>query len=296
MRMRTPEPTIGVAGVLLCIGLIMATLPADARSTLNRSINMAAQQSLLTERMTNGTMLAVLGIDAERNIREVRSSRDLFNRTLRGLRSGDPELGLVPALHPEIIAEIERIEAFWPRYDRTLQGILTSLMASSEISDMQIRQLSDIHTLMIEAVGRTVGAFEHFSNGGNTYSIVTTTLSKSGQLRAHTQLVLGELLAVAYRSDDVQSRRMLGQATRDFDRALLGLIHGDIEMRLLPAPTLEIDAELTKVQRLWTEIRPILERISTGAEVDAALLATVSYATNRMIEPLNTAILMYESL
>ena len=69
-----------------------------------------------------------------------------------------------------------------------------------------------------------------------------------------------------------------------------------IEMRLLPAPTLEIDAELNKVEQLWTEIRPILERISTGAEVDAALLATVSNATNRMIEPLNSAILMYENL
>lgn len=296
MRIRTAKPISGIVGILVCVALIMVAVPADARSEFNRSINLAARQWLLVEQMTNGAMLAVLGIDTERNVREVRSARDLFSRSMRGLRSGDVELGLAATTTPEVVSELARVEAFWPRYDQTLQAILTSLTASSEVSERRIRELSEIHALMIEAVGQAADAFEEFSTGGDAHSILSTTLNGSGQLRTHSQLMLGELLAIAYHANEEQNRQQLGQATREFDRTLTGLIQGDSELRLLPAPNDQIKAELAKIQRLWSEIQPILNQVAAGGNVDQQSITMVSRYTGRMIGPLNLASLMYENL
>ena len=296
MRRHTAKPIQRFAGILGCIALVLVALPAEARSDYNRSINLAARQWLLVEQMTNGTMLAALGIDAEQNIRNVAQARDLFERTLAGLRNGDEELGLIAASEPEVIRQIGRVEAFWPRYDQVLQSLTASLQAPSGVREAQIRELAEVHRVMIETVDQAIDAFEEYSHGGGTHSILTTTLNGSVQLRSRTQLMLGELLAIAYHDNEEQNRRLLGEATREFDRTLNGLIYGDPELRLLPAANDEIRAELAKVQRLWREIQPILAGIAVGAPVDQRSITTVSRYAGRMIPPLNMTTLMYENL
>lgn len=67
-------------------------------------------------------------------------------------------------------------------------------------------------------------------------------------------------------------------------------------MRLLPAPNEDIGAKLSEIAQLWSQVRPILQRVSSGEEVDERSIATVSHVTHRMIEPLNTAVSLYENL
>lgn len=296
MRTNSAKPICRMAGILGCIALVLVALPAEARSNYNRSINLAARQGLLLEQMSNGAMLAALGIDAEQNIRSARQARDLFDRTLDGLRNGDAELGLVAASQPEVVSELSRVQAFWPRYDQVLQSVTDSLNGPAGVGERQIRELAEVHQVMVETVERTLAAFQEFSHGGETHSILTTTLNGSVQLRSHTQLMLGDLLAIAYHEDEEHNRRRLGEATRAFDRTLSGLIHGDAELRLLPAANADIRAELAKVQLLWSEIQPILAGIAVGAPVDQRTITTVSRNAGRMIAPLNTTSLMYENL
>ncbi len=294
--MHYSRPSIWFAGLLACLALSLATPPADARSDLDRSLNLAAGQWLLVEQMTNGAMLAALGIDAEQNIRGVREARDQFSRTLRGLRYGDSELGLTGASEEEILDELTRVEAVWPRYDQLIQTIIVSLHGPGGIDEDQISDLSVFHGQMTEALDRAIAVFREYAYGEYTHSILTTTLHGSVELRSRTQLILGELLAIAYRQDEMQNRRLLGRSTREFDRTLNGLIHGDLERRLLPAATDEIRAELAKVQQLWAEIQPILAGVAAGGSVDQGSIATVSRHTDRMIGPLTQTSLMYENL
>lgn len=296
MRTHTAKPMCRTAGILAGVALTLIALPADAQSGANRSVNLAARQSLLVEQMTNGAMLAVLGIDPNENIRAVRSSRDLFNSTLHGLRNGDDELGLSATTTPEVLDELLRVEALWPRYDRTLQAIITPLETSADVTERQVRELSDIHTVIIAAVDRSTDVFERYSLGGAHHSIRSTTLNGAGQLRTQSQLMLGQLLAIAYDDRGEQNRPLLGEAARDFDRTLTGLIEGDPELRLLAAPTDEIRAEMAKVRRLWIEVRPILERVAAGASADEQSITTISRHTRRMIGPLNMTAFMYENL
>lgn len=296
MRIHSAKQIFSIVGILASIALVIVASPAGARSSFNRSISLASQEWLLVEKMTNGTMLAVLGIDTEENVSEVQAARDLFMHTLRGLRNGDAELGLAPTTSPEVLSEITRIEAFWPRYDETLQSILASLRTSSAVDNSSIRDLAIIHSLIIGAVDRTIDAFEAHSHGGDTHSILSTTLNGSGNLRTQSQLMLGEILAIAYHDHEAENRQKLSQATQAFEQTLTGLINGDSELRLLPAPNADIGGELMKIEQLWVQVRPILEGISSGEDVDERSIATVSHVTRRMIEPLNTAVDLYEQL
>lgn len=296
MHTHLSRPSIWFTGLLACLALSLAAPPADARSDLNRSINLAAGQWLLVEQMTNGAMLAALGIDADQNIRGVREARDQFSRTLRGLRYGDHELGLVRASQEEILDALARVEAVWPRYDQQIQTIIVSLHGPGGIDEAQIGNLSVLHAQMTEALDPAIAVFREYSYGGDTHSILTTTLNGSVDLRSRTQLILRELLAIAHRQDEEQNRRQLSRDAQDFHRTLSGLIHGDLERRLLPAATDEIRAELAKVQQLWAEIEPILAGIAAGGAVDQRSIATVSRHTDRMIGPLTQTSLMYENL
>ena len=296
MYKNTAEPTFKSAGLLACLAFMLVTSVAEARSDMNRSINLAARQWQLVEQMTNGAMLAALGIDAELNIRQVLQAHELFDNTLTGLRHGDSELGLIAAEHPEVVDQIQRVEEIWPRYGQSVLVVIEAIERSSGARDDQVRDLADRHRLMIAAVEQAIASFERYTHGGDTHSILTTTLNGSAYLRSQTQLIVGELLAIAYHDREEQNRRLLGEATREFTRTLAGLIHGDPERRLLPAANDEIRAELAKVERLWTEIEPILNRVAGGGSVDQRSITTVSRYTTRMIPPLNMTSLMYENL
>ncbi len=301
MRTYTANSNSGLTDIvasafLAGLALVLMATPADARSTLNRSISLASQEWMLVEQMTNGTMLAVLGIDTEENLREIQEAHELFDHTLRGLRDGDAEMGLVAVTTPEVLSQLDRVEAYWPRYSATIADIVAAVQASSDVEEAYIRELEDIHTLMIGSVDDMIDAFEQYSHGGETHSILSTTLNGSGQLRNFPQLMLGEMLAIAYHYHEAENREQLGLATRNFERTLTGLINGDAELRLLPAPNEDIGAELYEIQQLWTQVRPILLRVSSGEAVDERSIATVSHVTHRMIEPLNTAVHLYENL
>lgn len=163
MRTTTAKPISGIAevlanGVLIGIALILMASPANARSNLDRSVGLASQQWQLVDRITKSTMLAALGFNTERGVRAIEEARDLFSRRLRGLRGGDAELGLVATTAPEALNQIARLEAIWPRYDATLRTIITELRTAPEVDESHIRDLTDIHALIIEAIDDTTNA------------------------------------------------------------------------------------------------------------------------------------------
>ena len=173
---------------------------------------------------------------------------------------------------------------------------MVSLQGSADIDEAELGRLAVAHSQIIDAVGRSLSIYEHYSTGGDTHSILTTTLNGAAHLRSYPQSMLRELLSIAYRQDGTRSRVLLEMTAAEFDRTLMGLIHGDAELRLLPAANAEIRAELEAVETLWTAIRPVLNDIAAGGHVDAQSIRLVSRVAGRMTGPLNSTSLMYENL
>lgn len=170
MRTRTAKPISGVAqalayGVLVGIALILMATSAKAHASVDRSDNPVSQQWQLADQMTQATMLAALGYNSERVVRQIEEMSDLFSRRLLGLRGADAELGLVTTGTPDMLVQIARLEAVWPRYDATLKAIITDLRTAPRVDETLILDLTELHKLVIEAVDDTADAFARQPEG-----------------------------------------------------------------------------------------------------------------------------------
>lgn len=82
-----------------------------------------------------------------------------------------------------------------------------------------------------------------------------------------------------------------------FDTALNGLINGDLNQMLLPAPTEEIKASLRRIERIWQdELRPHLRVAIDGRRSTPADLRQVAQVNQRMIMEFEAVGWMYGSL
>ena len=74
-----------VAAGLAFASLIGSTSAASDRANYNRAINLAGKQRMLTQKMSKEFLLIGLQIDQAKNLRRLRATRNLFDRTLTGL-------------------------------------------------------------------------------------------------------------------------------------------------------------------------------------------------------------------
>lgn len=281
-----------IAGVFSLIILILAGSPAEAQVQNKRSYTLAGRQLLLIERMTNSALFAALGIDAAPGLTSIHWSRNRFDRMQTELRDGNPYLGLNPTMKPELLDKLDIADLRWQRYDSLFGEITTS----ASVSKAQIRALTASHADTIKALSQMVDSYGYFAYGGSYHSILSTTIIETGQLRADTQLVLRGLMMAAYHDYAAPERQLLDQLTKDFDKTINGLIHGNPQLRLLPAATDEIKIELTKVDLMWKKVQPILKSAAAGKAVTKDEITTVAQYANDMAVPLTMALIMYLSI
>jgi len=76
-------------------------------------INLAGKQRMLTQKMSKEALLMYLKIDMVSNSKMLRDTASLFDRTLKGLKDGDSELGLPISRDEGIISQLDLVGSFW---------------------------------------------------------------------------------------------------------------------------------------------------------------------------------------
>lgn len=292
MTKNFPRAASRLLSLFFLLVATLAAVPAEARSDANRSFTLAGRQWLLLEMMTNSALLAALDVEASPSLSAIHWSRNRFDAVQLNLRVGDPRLGLSPATRPEIIDRLDRVDARWRRYD----SIFGEIRNSSGVSQQQIQALTASHAEVTEALVGMVETFEFYVDGGNSHTMLSSTVNGLGRLRAQTQQVLRGLLTVAYGGASAQDRDSLVRLTNDFSLTLAGLINGDPSRLLLKPPTQEIGQALREVEQLWREAQPILNAAVGGRPVSSDEIAAAARYSTDMAVPLTMALLLYLSL
>lgn len=292
MRAQMIVPNFSFFGVLACIALLWAAMPAEARTESDRSINLAGRQRMLVEQMTAQSVLIAMGIDRDQNIRGLSAAREMFGHTHAALRDGDHELGLPETSQPDVLEALDRVADHWSDFD----AVIGDIIASSTVTDEQVKQLTNLNPRLIQATERMVDSYELNARGGQGHTILSLTINVSARQHMLSVRMLRQASLIAYGYRVEQYRAELAQTHEQFHRTLSGLIRGDAELRLIAAPTPEIAAELEKVQRIWHRITPIIESTVAGNAMGPDPISEVARYTTRMGGPLNVAILMYENL
>jgi len=100
-------------------------------------INLAGKQRMLTQKMSKEMLLVALNHEAQDNKANLRGTTSLFDRTLKGLRDGDQDLGLPPTKSAAIIKQLDKVAELWSQFKPVAEKAGDVNVAEVSSSDLQ---------------------------------------------------------------------------------------------------------------------------------------------------------------
>jgi len=289
------------AAKLLATGIAVSALvtvtfvdPATAQEQEQRQhmINLAESQNMLVQRMSKELMLVALDIDRNDNLRKLESSRALFERTLKALRDGDDGLGSPGSRNPDFLEGLGKVGELWLLYDATIRRSTKSQIITAD----QVGTVADLTRPIFDAVEVAVEILHEEARQKQLISMLDTTIELLAHQGALTQQMSKEFLLIAYGHEADKNRKALKDSMALFDQTLDGLLNGNPEQQLLPAPNAEITAQLRMVARMWDEFRPLLSVGTRGSGIDRDSITKVAELNGPLLDAINEAMAMYEAL
>ncbi|MBI5368492.1 MAG: type IV pili methyl-accepting chemotaxis transducer N-terminal domain-containing protein [Planctomycetes bacterium] len=105
------------AEILQPLDALVAVTEAEVRKgapgVAARAVNLAGRQRMLSQKMTKEMLLIALRHEVEPARKGLKAAAALFEKTLKGLSAGDPDLGLEPCVDPGVLAKLRAEEAAW---------------------------------------------------------------------------------------------------------------------------------------------------------------------------------------
>lgn len=109
------------------------------------TINLAGKQRMLTQKMTKELLLVANGIDADNAKASLAETTGLFEKTLKGLVSGDAGLGLPGTTDAAIIDQLAVVDKIWADYKPVLTAVDTSTAGLEKAEKLNIPLLKEMN-------------------------------------------------------------------------------------------------------------------------------------------------------
>lgn len=278
--------------IFILIFALFMSLPTHAVASgydHNRVINLAGKQRMLTQKMTKEALLIALDIDAQINLKNLKSSYDLFDKTLKGLRDGDSELGLSETVQPNILNGLNQVDVLWFEFSKTIQEIVQR----KTVSSTDIEMMADKNLPLLWAMNDVVKLYEIDAAKTIFNPKLAIAINLSGRQRMLIQKMTKEYLLIHKGYDPEENKKNLKNSMALFDLTLDGLIHGNQDMQLVPAPSGEIEDQLKIVERLWREMR---KQLMSDEPATRQALHDLAINNVLLLHEMNKAVGMYEAI
>ena len=122
---------------------------------LAATINLSGKQRMLTQKATKELFLVANEIDVTENQANMEKTAALFERTLKGLRDGDAELGLPGTKDEEIIDQLGIVETLWDAYK--------PILFSGDTSENGLAIAAEINLPLLEEMNAAVKMYEQLA-------------------------------------------------------------------------------------------------------------------------------------
>jgi len=213
-------------------------------------------------------------------------------RVLKGLRHGDEKLGLRAAEHPEILEKLARLEKEWSIFGPAVQSIIDT----GRITPQNVAIVAECIEPLAEATEQLIDVYEYYATGGRTFSVLTGMVSRAEAQHALLQEMTAGYLLVAYGHKAETYRARIWAYQAQFDRILHGLIDGDRQLNLLPAPDQPLREQFEAARQSWTRLYAITKTIPQGGAIDRDCLLDITRQSRQLAATLGKAIDLYKSL
>jgi len=263
--------------------LLAISLPASANNDLSTTINLAGKQRMLTQKMAKEALLVALHHNKADNLANLKKTSMLFNKTLKGLKKGDSDLGLKRVNSQKIQTQLDTIEGLWANYHTAVKGVVNGGAASFR----QIDIIDSLNLLVLKEMNRAVQSYENIASSGannNSNPAYAKAINIAGRQRMLTQKMSKDFFLMAMVKNLEESKQSLKTTMSLFETSLNTLIKGDKKLGLPVAPTPQILKQLQKVKSMWENFKPFIqdepisENIKIVAEKNMPLLKEMNKA------------------
>ncbi|MGB0370962.1 MAG: type IV pili methyl-accepting chemotaxis transducer N-terminal domain-containing protein [Opitutales bacterium] len=266
-----------------------------AETNYGTVINIAGRQRMLTQKMSKEILLASYNPDFADYYKSASQTALLFDATLDGLLNGNQQMGLPGTKSKTIVRQIDKISMIWqPFYEA-----VSAVAGSKSANPMAINLIVKNNVPLLKEMNKAVKLYEQeYSTGeGNTDPRFAVTINLAGKQRMLTQKMSKEFVLIAKGHDAEENQNNLKGTYQLFDQTLQGLKNGDETLNLdASINTPEIDAQLAKVQELWTAFKPSMEKAANEGTAAITLADVQQVADDNvpLLKEMNKAVKLFE--
>jgi len=283
-------------GITMSIVFSMSILYAQGPSAAEYGVvlNLSGKQRMLTQKMSKECLLISLNIDKAKNLENLSKSSTLFDRTLKGLRSGDKGLRLPPTTSTRILRQLGVVDGLWSEFNKPVSAIIKSGEASKE----QIAAIAAKNLPLLKNMNKCVKLYEKDASKAGLKSDpgLAVTINLSGKQRMLTQKMSKEFLLVAYGHDVDGNKLNLMETFTLFETTLKGLMDGDENLDLPGTKNKTIRDQLSVVTKLWKAFKPKVEYAADPAAkvISTDKIKALAGENLPLLKEMNKAVGMYE--
>ncbi|MGR3304292.1 MAG: type IV pili methyl-accepting chemotaxis transducer N-terminal domain-containing protein [Candidatus Scalindua sp.] len=130
-------------------------------SFLGIEINLAGKQRMLTQKMTKEVILIYLDSERRKNKRLLRETYTLFDKTLKGLKHGDGDLGLPGTTEKNIEIQIDAVLRIWSEMSPIVKRSYDIMV--DKISREELEKAAELNVALLEEMDKTVTMYQELA-------------------------------------------------------------------------------------------------------------------------------------
>jgi hypothetical protein len=297
--MKTTLPSFAVAvglGLSAFVGPALAgdsvVVPAAFQQDNGASerINFSGKLRMLSQRIPSAACHLAAGVDEEGAKKLLTGATAEFNKIINGLEFGDEALNMKGAEErPKTLYRIAKLVENWKPMSDAAEA-----MVAGDMSPANLQTILDQNTAVLDEAKKLVTEIN--SQYANPFEIVQADamlVDVAGRQRMLTQKMSKESCMVSNKLGTADTAAALQETMQTFNMSLMALREGMPAVGIRRPPTAAIATGLQEVSKHWTGVKPALDAILAGAELDAAAQAGKFQALNATMAKMNEVVGMY---
>jgi hypothetical protein len=274
--------------ILIVVALLFNTLFAMSDKELALSIDLAGKQRMLTQKMSKEAMLIKLGVDIDSNVKKLKASSALFDKTLNGLMNGDKDLGLVATKDSAIQAKLQEVKSLWEPFYSKIKDIYTI----NNINDDTFKYIEENNLKLLKTMNEAVGMYAKLGDSGASKLKMANDINLAGKQRMLTQKIAKDLLFYQSGLSANSALKSLKASIKLFDRTIIGLEKGDKELGIngTNLPKILKQLEITKIS--WEGCKPLVDKAIKDIQ-DQTLTSKTIDCLDKTKDEMNKAVGLY---
>ena len=289
-------PAILIVVATLTLGIPHATAQdstSDAAERLfTRENDLTARMRALSQSIGKEMAQLTAGNSTENSIADLEVQRREFTRLLQTLHRQDQSPDSRSSSNPDIARLLIAADQAWPALDSRIGDAISW----GHMTHYEVLQFDSAARELDHVLANLQLTYRQAAADFGVHSVILNAIAVAEEQRVLSQEISKTFFMLSYGVNVPQNRERLASAIDQFERDMRGLVEGNPEIGLIPAPTTSIRVELIAAQTIWGRLRESLSVGSVGTGVDAAAIAEVSELSDQLYQHLDAAVSGFKSL